>query len=209
MVTLGAAACTSSALDLTPGSVSTVGGSTATSSSSNDTAQSNPTVVPATTPPATSIVTTAAPCHPRLDYGYVLPDPSCTPGANNPLVTQSNIDQTICAEGWTETVRPPESYTESLKRAQMSEYGEDKPISAYEEDHLIPLELGGAPSDPHNLWPEPGASPNPKDDVESAANHLVCEGRMTLVSAQQQIASDWVVLGRTLGVIGAAGSQTP
>jgi len=25
----------------------------------------------------------------------------------------------------------------------------------YEEDHFIPLEVGGNPEDPGNLWPEP------------------------------------------------------
>jgi hypothetical protein len=52
-----------------------------------------------------------------------LPDPRRTPGAVNPAVTQANIDSTICVRGWTRTVRPPERYTESLKRQQMREYG--------------------------------------------------------------------------------------
>ena len=38
----------------------------------------------------------------------------------NPAVTQSTIDQTICVSGWTATVRPPESNTESLKRKQIA-----------------------------------------------------------------------------------------
>jgi hypothetical protein len=28
-------------------------------------------------------------------------------------------------------------------------------MACYEEDHLIPLEDGGGPTDPRNLWPEP------------------------------------------------------
>jgi hypothetical protein len=28
-------------------------------------------------------------------------------------------------------------------------------LSDYELDHLIPLELGGAPAEAANLWPEP------------------------------------------------------
>jgi hypothetical protein len=36
-----------------------------------------------------------------------------------------------------------------------------------EYDHLVPLELGGAPDDPRNLWFEPGPTPNPKDAVEN------------------------------------------
>src|SRR5579871_5396607 len=44
--------------------------------------------------------------------GGWLPDPSCTPGALNPDVTQATIASTICKTGWTATVRPPLSVTE-------------------------------------------------------------------------------------------------
>ena len=37
----------------------------------------------------------------------------------------------------------------------MPEYGETGSPSDYQEDHLISLELGGNPTDPRNLWPEP------------------------------------------------------
>jgi hypothetical protein len=143
-------------------------------------------------------------CHARGSGRYTLPDPSCTSGAINPDVTQANIDQTICSSGWTSTVRPPESYTEPLKHQQMAAYGDAGPLSGYEEDHLIPLELGGSPTNPQNLWPEPGASPNPKDDVETAANRAVCDGKMTLAAAQQAMAANWIVLGDQLGVAAPA-----
>ena len=55
----------------------------------------------------------------------------------------------------------------------------------------MPLELGGDPNDPRNLWVEPGASPNPKDAVESRLQELVCAGRMSLAAAQEAIAADW------------------
>ncbi|MET7980088.1 hypothetical protein ABZW44_45395 [Streptomyces mirabilis] len=85
-----------------------------------------------------------------------LPDSSCTPGSYNPNVTQSNIHSTICVSGWTDTVRPPTSYTNPLKAQGIIDYGySDTNMSDYEEDHLVPLELGGAPRDPGNLWPEP------------------------------------------------------
>ncbi|HET9059659.1 MAG TPA: hypothetical protein VFN61_07035 [Acidimicrobiales bacterium] len=135
-------------------------------------------------------------CHIR----GLLPDPRCTPGAANPAVTVSDLARTICHWGWTETVRPPERYTEPLKLRQMIAYGEHGSARFYEEDHLVPLELGGAPSDPRNLWPEPRSSANRKDEVENAARRAVCDGRLALVSAQEQIATDWVSLGRKLGV---------
>jgi hypothetical protein len=131
-----------------------------------------------------------------------LPDPLLTPGALNPNVTQDNIGQTICVEGWTRTVRPPERYTEELKRRQIREYGyEDPRLGHYEEDHLVPLALGGSPTDPRNLWPEPrrsedGWNADRKDGLEYALNRLVCAGRVPLEEAQRAIASDWIAAYR-------------
>jgi len=48
----------------------------------------------------------------------------------------------------------------------MKEYGYRRPRNAYEEDHLISLQLGGNPSDPRNLWPEFPHSVNRKDNFE-------------------------------------------
>jgi hypothetical protein len=130
------------------------------------------------------------------------PDPSRTPGATNPAVTQATIGSTICLSGWTATVRPPSSYTTALKREQIAEYGyTDTNLADYEEDHLIPLELGGAPSDPRNLWPEPYSAhladgtpdgARVKDQLENRLRALVCGGTLRLATAQQAIATDWV-----------------
>jgi hypothetical protein len=124
----------------------------------------------------------------------VLPDPVLTPGAVDPRVTQANIDRTICVPGWGRSVRPPERYTETLKRKQIEEYGyTNHYLSSYEEDHLIPLELGGALGDPRNLWPEPHIAPGGwgsrrTDYLENLLHRLVCEGRVPLAEAQRAIA---------------------
>ncbi len=131
-------------------------------------------------------------CHARGSGLFSLPDPRCTPGAIDPAVGQANIAETICHDGYTSTVRPPESVTEPEKRASLAAYGDDGPLRDYEYDHLVPLELGGAVNDPRNLWPEPGASPNPKDALEHRLNALVCAGKLSLATAQREIASDWV-----------------
>ncbi len=127
-----------------------------------------------------------------------LPDPSRTPGALNPAVTQRDIYSTICVRGWTRTVRPPESYTERLKREQIRQYAyRDRWLRDYEEDHLVPLELGGSPASPRNLWPEPhhvagGWGSYRKDRLENRLNHLVCRGRITLAVARRAIARNWI-----------------
>src|SRR5919204_1718940 len=108
------------------------------------------------------------------------------PGALNPDVTQANIHSTICVTGWTATVRPPPEYTDALKLKQMREYGETGPSSAYEEDHLISLELGGAPRDPRNLWPEPRPRADEVDRIENELNAKVCSGELSLADAQRR-----------------------
>lgn len=128
----------------------------------------------------------------------MLPDPRCTPGAVSPAVTQANIRSTICSRGYTETVRPPESVTEPEKEASVAAYGDAGPLHAYEYDHLVPLELGGAGNDVRNLWPEPGASPNPKDELENRLRSIVCDGGLRLSTAQREIADDWVAAYRHL-----------
>ena len=113
-------------------------------------------------------------------------------------MTQSDIHSTICRRGYTESVRPPESVTEPEKRASMKAYGDHGPLRDYEYDHLIPLELGGAVNDERNLWPEPGASPNPKDALEDRLRSMVCGGELTLAAARHEIARDWVAAYRRL-----------
>jgi hypothetical protein len=117
----------------------------------------------------------------------VRPSATLTPGALNRAVRQATIDTTICVSGWTRTVRPPESYTYELKLEQMRRYGETGPSSAYEEDHFIPLELGGAPRDPRNLWPEPIAHARRSDPLESRLKRRVCDGTVTLARARRAI----------------------
>jgi hypothetical protein len=125
-----------------------------------------------------------------------LPDASCTPGAIDPHVTQENIQQTICVPGYAKSVRPPVAVTNRIKKERMAAYGmSDVSMHAVELDHLVSLELAGAPADPLNLWPEPYDGPlnaHDKDRVEDAAHRLVCAGKIPLADAQRKIATDWV-----------------
>jgi hypothetical protein len=131
-------------------------------------------------------------CHYRTAAdGQNLPDPNCTPGAVNPKVTPDTLEATICRTGYTKSIRPPKEITESEKKANAAAYSYTGQRSGAEYDHLVPLEVGGDPNDPRNLWVEPGASPNPKDDVELQLHDLVCRGTVPLTVAQQAIATDW------------------
>jgi hypothetical protein len=129
-----------------------------------------------------TLLARAPPAQPhRIGPAEIYPDPVRTPGAANPQVTQRNIGDTICSRRWsTRLIRPPAGYTSKLKRKQLREYGDtvhqeraqlvnpstgkvnttrcvahSDNMACYEEDHLIPIEDGGDPTDPRNLWPEP------------------------------------------------------
>ena len=129
---------------------------------------------------------------------WVVQDNKVTPGALNKNVTQANIATTVCKSGWTATIRPTVTYTNKLKATQLkTTYASYVKIwgpkpSAYEEDHLISLQLGGNPLDPKNLWPEPyaGVGARKKDVVETALKRLVCAGKLKLADAQKAIL-DW------------------
>lgn len=102
----------------------------------------------------------------------------------------------IWVRGWTGTVGPPEGFACHLKRRQIWEYGyRDRRLGHYEEDHLIPLALGGAPTDPRNLWPEPrhprdGWTAN-KDELEATLARMVCADELPLNVARKAAARNW------------------
>ena len=127
-----------------------------------------------------------------------LPNPARTPGAIDPHVTQANLSSTICVSGYTSSVRPSSSYTRALKISQLASgfgFGNDRLTSHYEEDHLISLELGGSPTSPANLWPEPYLIANgarTKDTLENALHRLVCARIIPLRVAQKAIATNWL-----------------
>jgi hypothetical protein len=163
------------------------------------------TAVPATT---TSVVTAAS------AGTMVQPDPSLSPGVADTRVTQANIATTICVSGYSTTVRPSTSVTDKIKTASMAAYGRSGPAGDYELDHLISLELGGAPADPKNLWPQPyersgsvasGLGSETKDTLENRLHDAVCAGRVTLAAAQQAEANGWLeAVQDGLGVAPAA-----
>ena len=111
--------------------------------------------------------------------------PTHTPGARYAPVTQGTVASTICRAGWTATIRPPVSYTNALKQRQLVAWGyADRNPGDYEEDHLISLELGGAPRSQRNLWPQPWPQARADDQLENAWHAMVCSGKLTLTQAQ-------------------------
>jgi hypothetical protein len=131
-----------------------------------------------------------------LAQSPALPDRSITPGAVDPAVTPHNIQSTVCVRGYTDKVRPDKKYTNRLKHEQIKQYRyADRDPRHYELDHLIPLNIGGNPSDPKNLWPQSREgewSAEQKNDLEFVVYKMVCLGEISLHEAQNRIAQDWI-----------------
>jgi hypothetical protein len=122
-----------------------------------------------------------------------LPDRACSPGAVSSGFTRA----VICAAGFsTARIR---NVPESEKHAVESEYGlaPGSYGSTLEIDHVVPLELGGS-NDISNLFAERAPGFHAKDRLENALHERVCAGRMQLRAAQRGIASNWLVLYRTV-----------
>jgi hypothetical protein len=113
-----------------------------------------------------------------------LPDYHCTPGAAFKHVTAAQV----CKAGYSKSVR---NVPESRKEAVYRSYGirRHRPYE-YEIDHLVSLELGGSNSR-RNLWPEKQPGAKSKDKVENALHRQVCDGVLSLRSAESKI-THWI-----------------
>jgi hypothetical protein len=129
-----------------------------------------------------------------------LPDRKLTPGTANAAISEEQYRAQCHAKGWTRLYRPPVSFTNSLKKLQMKEYGYPlADLREYEEDHLVPLCLAGASQEPANLWPQPRFgewSADRKDTLEAKLCRLACDGKVPLGEAQREIATDWIAAYR-------------
>ena len=116
------------------------------------------------------------------------PDPRLTPGATV-LVSAADVCAPQAASG-------TRAIPASVGRQVFDRYGINRPRAlAYELDYLIDPELGGA-ADPRNFWPQPYAAPewnaHVKDALEDRLHELVCQREVSLATAQQEIARDWI-----------------
>ncbi len=121
------------------------------------------------------------------DEARLIPDARLTPGA----VVSSTQESTVCSAA------PPQErlISAALGEKVFEEYGIRHPRPrAYEVDYLIDPELGGS-NDIRNLWPEPYSTTwnaRVKDALENRLHELVCSGRVSLSTAQQEIATNWI-----------------
>jgi hypothetical protein len=98
----------------------------------------------------------------------------------------------LCTAGSTKDAR---HVTEAMKQTIFKAYGIKSNFGAYEIDHFISLELGGA-NTIWNLWPQPYEhcryTARMKDVVETNLHRRICKGLITLKQAQDIIRTDWI-----------------
>lgn len=115
----------------------------------------------------------------------------------NPGVTVKKLRTTVCSPNWTKTVRPSTNYTDKVKKRKLREAGlptDAETMKLYELDHIVPLVLGGHPTDSRNLQPQrwDGAwNAHMKDALEVRVHREVCAGGLTLEQGQQVFMGDW------------------
>jgi hypothetical protein len=118
---------------------------------------------------------------------FALPRRTLTPGAVLPVA----VDE-LCG---TRTVDNDPPVNPTLQQAVFKEYGlPNSSRIAYALDYLITPALGGS-DDIKNLWPQPSSSTwnaRVKDQLEDHLHELVCQGKVQLTTAQNEIATDWI-----------------
>ena len=130
---------------------------------------------------------------PNIDSaGAVMPNAALKPG--DVLSTKVND---ICVSGYAKRVR---NVSTATKNQVYAEYGVAfHAPNEYEVDHLIPLGIGGS-NDIKNLWPQP-TDPRPgrleKDALESVLHNRICDRSIDVLTAQHDVAIDWVAAYRT------------
>ena len=124
----------------------------------------------------------------RAQSPHLLPDASLTPG-DVLAVTKADV----CQPGYSKLVR---NVPQAVKDQAYKNYGIFQHAAGeYEVDHLISLELGGSNSI-KNLWPQSYLTQpwnaHVKDKLENELHHQMCNGSISMATAQHDIATDWI-----------------
>lgn len=140
---------------------------------------------------------------PTSTFAPPLPDRRRTPGAIDPAISQANIASTICDPDFLSARSPQPSWTAAARRRLADNLFPGQPPENFALDQLVPISLGGAPTDSRNLWLQSWSGAQGiarKNALEQFLHRMVCDRRLSLASAQQMIARDWIGTARRVGM---------
>lgn len=116
------------------------------------------------------------------------PNARLTPGETRPISLGE-----VCSSPQAEVV--VRHISRETQQRVLAAYGlQGVPSGEFEVDYLITPDLGGAET-VRNLWPQPYSprwNAKVKDELEQRLHDLVCAGKLDLVTAQRDIAHDWI-----------------
>lgn len=132
---------------------------------------------------------------PEPGLSTTLPDHAETPGAIDPEIVPRTLPSTICDPVYPSARAPRPSWTAAARRRLSAARHPGRSPEIFALDQLVPISLGGAPTDARNLWLQSWTgtwSASRKDALEQLLNRMVCAGELSLGAAQQMIARDWI-----------------
>jgi len=126
-------------------------------------------------------------------------DPSCAPGALDPAVA-GHAARTICNPRWLAATGggrlPPET-----RDRLVIDYQLPGPVSSYVVARVVPIEDGGSPTDPRNLYVLPldgWGGERTQAVVADRLHNQICAHRVTVAQAARTLEGNW--LGRRVPV---------
>jgi hypothetical protein len=130
--------------------------------------------------------------------GALSADPSCAPGKLAPAVA-ANIEHTVCNAAWvsaTSRLQPPPS-AQALDKLVIEYQLPGNPVT-YTPARVIPVEDGGSPTSPLNLYPLPlngFGGQRTRTAVAEQLHDEICSHRITIAQATKTLEGDWLSKG--------------
>ena len=134
----------------------------------------------------------------RYRDGAIGADPSCAPGKLDPAVA-ANIGQTVCNAAWVAAasrLQPPPS-AQALDKLVIEYQLPGNPVT-YTLARVIPVEDGGSPTSPLNLYPLPlngFGGQRTRTAVAEQLHDEICSHRITIAQAAKTLEGDWLSKG--------------
>jgi hypothetical protein len=153
------------------------------------------TSTPRTTSTSTTVITsTRSDCRWRqYPDGAISTDPACAPGQINPTVP-GHTAHTICNRAWLAKASTTQPST-TTKDKLLIEYQLPGSPLIYIAADVIPVQDGGSPTSPLNLYPLPlggWGGQQTRTIVADELHNQICSHRTTVARAAQLLESDWL-----------------